>query len=298
MPPFTVGRVNDLELATLGGVKRLLVGGSMKNKLISVSPTTGRNDGYLRSVVADALPGAWGGVAIYQFALDPSRSHLVATGNFQTVDGAARSRLFMLNLGATGASLSPWYYPGFAKACASTHARRIAYLQGVDWSPDGTAFSVAATGQIPKAKQDIWYHRLGDANLPNTTVCDAVGRFSLADPSKPLWINYTGGDSVWTVADTGAAVYALGHFQWFDNPDGFGSQGIGDKTAGTPASRHPGIVALDPVGGLAINTFAPYMTAKQGGKALLADSGGLWIGSDSRRYGTKARFGIAYARLP
>ena len=86
---------------------------------MSLNPTTGEDDGYFTSVIADPVPRAWGGVSVYRVAIDPSRTHLVATGNFLTVDGAARSKFFMLNLGGSGASLSSWYYPGFAKPCST-----------------------------------------------------------------------------------------------------------------------------------------------------------------------------------
>ncbi len=297
-PPFAGGQINDLEVITLAGVKRLVVAGSSGRKLMSLNPATGQDDGYLTSVVSDPVPGAWGGVSIHRFAINPARTRLVATGNFLKVDGLARSKFFMLTLGANGDSLASWYYPGFAKACATTAPRRIANLQGVDWSPDGTAFTITATGQIPARTTDIWYHRLGDANKADTAVCDAVGRFRLADSTKPAWINYTGGDSVWTVSDTGAAVYVAGHFKWLDNPDGYASQGTGDKTSGAPAVSRRGIGAIDPGTGLA-NGWNPGLTATRiGGKALVPDSNGLWIGNDATRFNGEAHYGLAFAPVP
>ncbi len=295
-PPFRGGRITDLELATLNGTKYLIIGGKVGKKLMALDPATGKDTGYLGlpGPITDAIPGAWGGVAVYQFALDPSGTHLAVTGNFSTVAGQARTRFVMLRLTAAGASVDSWYYPGFAKPCTSTAPRRVAYLQGVDWSPDGSAITVSATGQIPKSPADIWYHRLGNSNKPNTTVCDAVGRFALADPTKPLWINYTGGDSVWVVADTGAAVYAQGHFKWLDNPDGYASLGIGDKTSRAPAASRRGIGSIDPATGLA-NSWNPGVVSRTGGKALLATSTGLWVGNDSTRFGTERHYGIAFA---
>ena len=297
-PPFAAGQVNDLELITIAGVKRLVVAGSSGRKLMSLNPATGRDDGYFTSVVSDPIPRAWGGVSVYQFAIDPGTTHLVATGNFLKIDGSARSKFFMLDLGTGGASLSSWYYPGFAKPCSTIAPRRIANLQGVDWSPDGSAFTVTATGQIPLHKADIWYHRLGAANEPDTTVCDGVGRFDLSDSSKPAWINYTGGDSVWSVSDTGAAVYVAGHFRWLDNPDGWKSLGLGDKTSGAPAASRRGIGAIDPASGLA-NGWNPGLTATSvGGKALVADAAGLWIGNDAPRFNGRPHYGLAYVPGP
>ena len=179
-PVFKGGQVNDLELVEVGGVQHLVVAGSPARKLMSLNPVTGKDDGWITTALSGQLPGSWGTVTVHQIAIDPSRTHLAATGNFQTVDGQARSKFFMLDLTPETTSLSSWYYPGFAKPCATSAARRIANLQGVDFSPDGSSFTVAATGQIPDEKTDIWYARLGDDNLPDTTVCDAVGRFSLS----------------------------------------------------------------------------------------------------------------------
>jgi hypothetical protein len=238
---------------------------------------------------------SWGTTSVYDFAVNQAGDRLVAVGNFTTVNGQPRSKFFMLQLGSeAGGTLDPWYYPGFAKRCATEHPRRIANLQGVDFNPSGTAFNVAATGQIPDTSADIWYQRLGDNNKPNTTVCDGIGRFNLNDPTKPAWINYTGGDSMWTVADTGTAVYVQGHFQYVDNPNGYASLPIGDKTSGAPAVRRAGIAAIDPNTGLAL-TWNPAVPTKTGGKALEATNDGLWVGSDSTKFGAEQHYGLAFA---
>ena len=198
----------------------------------------------------------------------------------------------MANLNpATGrASLDDWYYPGLGKACSTSAPRRVANLHGVDFSPDGSYFVVVATGQIPARRSDIW-HPTG-TNAPNTTVCDGAGRFDMSDDTKPRWINYTGGDSVWAVAATGPAVYVQGHFQWFDNWDGHASQ----CPAGDTCARRRGIAALNPVTGRALpwNGDKP---AKQGGKVLLANGAGLWVGSDSEHFHHEAHRGLAFCPL-
>ncbi|MBA2573160.1 MAG: delta-60 repeat domain-containing protein [Nocardioidaceae bacterium] len=303
-PPFSRGLVFDVELVN----GHLIVAGNFTQKLISLNPVTGASDGFINKTIAGRVcvvtDGreycSWGSTSVYDFAVTPAGDRLVAVGNFTTVDGAARSKFFMLKLGTPGAKLDPWYYPGFAKRCATEHPRRIAYLQGVDFNPTGTAFNVAATGQITDSNDDIWYQRLGDNNKPNTTVCDAIGRFSdfgVTAGIKPEWINYTGGDSMWTVADTGAAVYVQGHFKWVDNPDGYASLGIGDKTSGAPAARRAGIAAINPDTGLAL-PWKPAVPTRMGGKALEATPAGLWVGSDSKKFGAEDHYGIAFAPAP
>jgi hypothetical protein len=307
-PYFSKGKVKQVQLVTMAGRKRLIVAGGMPKHLVTVDPATGRDDGFIGAVIQDAIPGAWGGVSVYHFGIDPSHTHLAATGNFMTVDGQVRKRFFMLDLssatvpfGSRGATLSSWYYPGLGKDCSATKSgdsRRIANLQGVDWSPDGRFFDITATGKIPANTWEVYHDWMTDAQKAQTTVCDAVGRFALADDHKPQWINYTGGDSVWVVQDTGSAVYIQGHFKWVDNPDGYGSLGIGDKTTGAPATQRSGIAAINPTSGKAIAAWHPAVPTVMGGKALLAVPTGLWVGSDSKKFGAETHYGLAFAPLP
>ena len=289
IPPVNGGTVWDLKIwmGPDGSTPMLIVAGSMGKKLIALDPATGRNTKYFDLGIADAIPNAWGGVAVYKIAISPDGTKLVATGNFQTVSSTPRARLFVADLTGNRASLNPWYYPGFSKDCSSTHPRRLAYLQGVDFSPDGSYFVVVASGQIPKDGADIW----PEGSATYHTVCDAAGRFNLEDDRSPVWINYTGGDSVWAAVATGAAVYVQGHFQWLDNPNGFASRDGGG------GARRLGIGAIDPVTGKAL-PWNPSKPAQIGGKAFLATAAGLWIGSDSKRFNGEPRRGISFAPLP
>jgi hypothetical protein len=113
----------------------------------------------------------------------------------------------------------------------------------------------------------------------------------MSDDSEPDWINYTGGDSVWAVSDTGSAVYTQGHFQWLDNRCGFASRPCG------AAVNRLGIGAIDPITGRAL-PWAPEKRAQIGGRSLVATSAGLWVGSDSIGFNGEPRRGIAFAPLP
>ncbi|CAA9329840.1 MAG: hypothetical protein AVDCRST_MAG34-190 [uncultured Nocardioidaceae bacterium] len=350
-PAFGNGMVSDLELVTLAGQKRLLVGGAGSVKLASLSPTTGANDKFVDALIEQPIIDsdgfqAWGAVGVYQMAVRPGGTQLALTGNFMKVDGQARRGFVVLSLadaappaGSSGDTVHPWYYSGFAKDCGATGAlqtRRIAYLQGVDWSPGGEFLTVTATGRIPEQTWQVFKPWMTDAQKAQTTVCDAVGRFAFADSSKPVWVNYTGGDSVWTVQDTGSAVYVQGHFKWLDDPDGFGSMparwegtnckqdattpkdagvgcvGVGVRTdppAGTDprtgvaykewkyASFRTGLGAIDPHTGLAIDSWTVNLNGvRKGGKALLVTEDGLWAGTDAPRVFSESHYGLAYLR--
>ena len=123
-------------------------------------------------------------------------------------------------------------------------------------------------------------------------LCDGVSRFETnnLDPTKPTWINYTGGDSLKSVAVTNSAVYVQGHSRWLDNPDGVDRPGPGavDRLGGG---------AVDPVTGKAL-PWNPVMPQQAGGFDILATATGVWFATDGTRFGGKYRKGIRFAPLP
>ncbi|MBA2444747.1 MAG: delta-60 repeat domain-containing protein [Nocardioidaceae bacterium] len=274
---ITGGRVSEIRLVN----GRLLVGGMFEDKLLALDPLTGADTGYINVDIAGQLRLTTTKTEVYRFAVNPRGTRLVAVGNFISVDGEIRRRGFMLNLGATGAALNPWYYPPLNKKCASNAPGRQAYLEDVDYSPDGSYFVFASTGFVPRSTEEI-----------GTALCDAAARFEAgtAHPVAPTWINYTGGDTLHAVAVTGAAVYVQGHNRWLDNPYGRDSEGLG-------AVSRRGIGAIDPVSGMAL-AWNPVKPAAQGGQDFLATPEGLWVVSDSTKFNGTYHRGIAFAPLP
>jgi Domain of unknown function (DUF5122) beta-propeller len=272
-PNIKWGRITEIRLA--GG--RLLVGGTFPKKLAALDPTTGADTGYLAlgitgSVASNAAP------SIYRFAVSPAGDRLVAIGNFTTVAGEPRRQAFMVRLGPS-ATLSPWHPRALDLPCTGT--KIPVYLRDVDFSPDGSYFVFVSSGYVPRSS-DI-----------GTAVCDAAARFETADETslaKPTWVNYTGGDTLHSVAATGAAVYVQGHQRWMNNPNGA-------DFAGPGAVSRPGIAALDTVTGQALS-WNPTKTRGVGGKDFLATSTGLWVGSDGNRFAGEFRAGIAFCPLP
>jgi len=255
--PTLGGKVSDGQL--VGG--RLIVSGTFGKRLAALDPVTGSDTGYLNLGVSGTLASNAGPTEVYRFAVDPQGTHLVAIGNFTTVAGQGRARAFMVTLGTTAGSLNAWYYPPLTRMCQA--ASLPDYMRDVDFSPDGSYFVFASTGFVSQS---------GDLGL---SLCDAAARFETlnASPTRPTWINYTGGDTLHSVVVTGAAVYVGGHERWINNPQG-------KDNAGPGALSRPGIGAINPTTGLAL-TWDPRRARGVGAKALYATSAGLWVGSDT-----------------
>jgi hypothetical protein len=139
------------------------------------------------------------------------------------------------------------------------------YLRQVKFSPDGRYFVVAATGR---------------ASSP-TKLCDSAARFETTGTGRhdPTWVQRTGGDSLYAVAVTGAAVYVGGHQRYLDNPNGSDAKGPGPG-----AVSRVGIGAVSPTTGKAL-AWNPTRTRGVGVRAFLVTPGGLIVGSDTDQLG-------------
>ena len=258
------------ELALVGG--RLIAGGTFPGKLRALNPATGANTGYLNLSISGSVADNAGPVEVYRFAVNPAGTRLVAVGNFTSVGGQSRWRAVMLTLGTT-ASVNAWYYPPLRNLCAA--ASLPDYMRDVDFSPDGTWFAFVSTGYVPQT------------GGIGRDLCDATARFEtgISSPSRPTWINYTGGDTLHSVAATDVAVYVQGHQRWLNNP-------YGRDSAGAGAVSRPGIGAINPSTGLALS-WNPTKDRGVGGKDLYVTSQGLWVGSDTTRIGGEYHARIA-----
>jgi len=265
---LTSGRVTDA--AVVGG--RLLVAGTFPGKLRALNLASGANTGYINVGISGTVADNAGPTQVYRFAVSPAGTRLVGVGNFTTVGGQTRWRAFMLDLGAT-ATVTTWRYPPLQNMCQATSLPD--YVKDVDFSPDGSWFAVVATGFVPQA------------GGIGRDLCDATARFetNLPNPFRPTWINYTGGDTLHSVAATDVAVYVQGHQRWLDNPQGRNSAGPG-------AVSRPGIGAIGPTTGLAL-TWNPTKDRGVGGKDLYVTSQGLWVGSDTTHIGGETHARIA-----
>jgi hypothetical protein len=234
----------------LGG-KFGTVDGQPRAALASVDATTGDlSPGFDLGLAAPNV----GGPKVVGLSVSPDGGRLIAIGAIQRAAGVPRAQLVMVDT-RTG-RLMDWYTDMYAGGC---YPAFDTYLRGVDFSPGGDYFVVVSTG------------RWSGPGRP----CDTAARFTTAGSGDhaPDWVNHTGGNSLYSVAVTGSAVYVGGHELWLDNP-------FGHKTPGPGASFRPGIGAIDPGTGRAL-TWNPTRERGVGVQAFLATPAGLIVGSDT-----------------
>lgn len=237
----------------VGGYYRS-VSGVPRAGLARVDALSGRLDAGFDAGLAEAVENHPRAEAM---SLSPDGTRLVVIGNFSRVQGLDRQQLVSLDVTGPQAVVSDWSTAFYG--VDRCDARFDSYVRGIDHSPDGSYFVVVTTG-----------HDSGP-DLP----CTTAARFETAGPGEhvPTWINHTGGHSLYAVAATGPAVYVGGHQLWQDNT-------YGHKTKGPGAVDRPGIAALDPVTGRALD-WNPTRSRGQGVRAFLPCPQGLLVGSDT-----------------
>jgi hypothetical protein len=255
-------KVNDLELVdgtlyAAGAFSK--INGILRNRLAALNPSTGAP---LSSVsFTFDVPRSGTSTSIENIAVAPNGSALVAIGNFTQVSGADRQQIALFDLTSNPATLANWRTTGFAAANCSFAFDT--YMRDVDFAPNSSYFAVVTTGA----------YRRG-------TLCDTTTRWETSARGtdvSPTWIDYTGGDTQWSVAVTGTAIYTGGHQRWENNPY------IGDQP-GPGAVPRSGIAGLDPINGVPLS-WNPGRTRGVGAFALVPTSAGLWVGSDTEALG-------------
>jgi hypothetical protein len=264
-------RVSHIEMVN----GHLVAGGTFSERLLALDPETGADTGYIDLQITgttDPKERFWPDV--YRFAVNPQQTRMVIIGNFTGIDGTPRRQAAMLDLGAGSAALSSWYSPRWDRPCVPSFPW---YTRDVDWTPDGSSFVIVTTG----------------FTFPDTDrLCSTASlwRDSTNPAAQPEWVNHTGGNSLYSVAATGPAVYVSGHPRWLDNP-------LGEKSRGPGAVARRGIGAIDPESGKALE-WDPTRARGHGAKVLYSTGDGLWVGSDTAEFAGEYRGRIAFAPLP
>jgi PKD repeat protein len=272
-PSFN-GQIKDLALVG----NRLLVAGNFTTVngaahggLVSLNATTGATDPYLNINVSGHhnfghVPGAvQGGVGGVSIAVSPDRTRAIVDGNFtsakDSVGTYARDQIMNVILGPTSATVDPnWKSNAYTSACFAN--AYDSYVRDIGWSPDGSYFVLSATGGY---------------NGGSFQDCDTASRFDASSTGQnvaPAWIDFTGTDSLYSVAVTTSAVYVGGHNRWLNNP-------LGQDKAAAGAVPRPGLAALDPANGEPLAWNPGRQPRGHGAEVVYASPAGIWVGSDT-----------------
>ncbi len=235
------------------------INGTARTALARMNSTSGALDrGFDPKLTAPGLDRT----RVEHFDISPDGTKLVAIGALLKSGGADRTQIAMFDVSGATAALTSWSTDAYKQPCLQGFAT---YLRQVKFSPDGRYFVVVATGR---------------ASSP-TKLCDSAARFEAtgAGNHNPTWVQRTGGDSLYAVAVTGAAVYVGGHERYLDNPYGTDTKGPGPG-----AVSRVGIGALNASTGKALS-WNPTRDRGVGVRAFLVTANGLTVGSDTDRLG-------------
>src|SRR5215471_7622406 len=268
------GEVNTLLLAgghLLAGGFFTSVNGSSDRYYVSLNPATGSDDGYLHLGISGhySYPGVVPNpTMVYNQQLSPDRHYVLAEGDFTSVQGKARQQIFMFRLASSHGNVTSWNSTEFFQNCVTKHPF---YITAAAWAPDQSTIYLADTG----LHLLTWNH-----TFPLTGLCDAAVAF----PAKRSmvshkWANYTGCDSLYSVAASSSAVYVAGHPRWSQNANACNAAGRGSV-------NDRGLQGLWPGNGSTIvngkRTRGRYTMARANADDMLLTGAGLWIASSNR----------------
>jgi hypothetical protein len=265
-------RVAHVEVVTdSAGVRHALVGGYFDGLLKSVNPVTGASDFYgtPRITGTYVYPGAPAHLPrIWNMSVSPNGRAVLLTGVFTSVGGQRHEQVFRLNLTPRSSTVSIWSPKNLYTKC-----RQPFYAHDAAWAPDMSQIYVATTGGWTAAENALpWSQRPQKRTGP----CDAVMAFTAKEGvfSGHRWINYTGCDSLYSVAADARTVFVGGHQKFISN-----GNDCGGSTPGPGGIVQPGLGAVDP------RTGAHQPSANRsrglGATDILRTSAGLWISSDN-----------------
>ena len=278
-PVETLAAVNGRLL--VGGYYTRINGSTTNPYMTGLNPTTGRDDGFVHLNISGHYQYprvSINGTKVYNQALSHNGRLDLVMGDFTSVGGLKRQQIFMLNVAGSRANVTGWTSRAFAGHCSPFAPF---YVRAASWSPGDGRIYTAATGLRAYGQPSDQY--------PLAGLCDAAAAFPATQTTvKPLWINYTGCDSLYSTAADAGTAYFGGHERWSMNPRGCDFQGPGAYNA-------VGMEGLSPTsGGLYLNktNSAGYYERSRGIGAddMLLTSAGLWIASDNEGHSQTCGF--------
>jgi hypothetical protein len=263
----TGGTVSDLHFI---GTNLILCGsfktvqGVARPALATVTHANGTLTNFINVSVSGSVASNAGAVQVYRMAINPQNSRAMIIGNFLKVAGKSHPRAASIIIGTASTSVSNWYAPVLANACAK---KLPDYMRDVDFSPNGAEFVMGTTGGITKAP----------------LLCDTVSMWPSTDSlnAQPRWVNYTPADTIHSVIHTGAIVYAGGHQKAHNTL--LYVNGVKQNVA---VVRTSGIGAINATSGKAY-AWAAGRDRGEGAKKLLAvqadayHPAGIYVGNDT-----------------
>lgn len=256
----------------VGGYYTRINGSSADPYMTALNPSTGRDDGFVHLDISGhyQFPGVGNnGTKVFNQALSHNGRRDLVMGDFTRVGGVRRQQIFMLYLGGAQAEVTGWDSRAFAGRCKNTEPF---YVRAASWSPGDARIYIATTGGRA--------HGLARGQYPLTGLCDAAVAFPATETMvKPLWINYTGCDSLYSTAADASTAYFGGHERWSMNTYGCSLQGPGAYNAVGMEGLAPGSGQLY----LDKTNSAGYYERSRGIGAddMLLTKAGLWIASDN-----------------
>jgi hypothetical protein len=227
-----------------------------------LNATTGAVDTTFSMPISDS-PAAGLALKVEAMSLTANGQELAIAGPFLDVNGQSRPRVALINTGGalgSAATLANWAAPILANNCSAEHDD----VRSIDFSPDGSFLVIGDTG-----------YKSSPSTSPS--VCDAAASFPAAATGtdiQPTWINYTGGDSFYSVQVAGSVVYLGGHNRWVNNECG------NNAVCESNAVLVMGMSALDANTGLAIPWFHPLTLRGEGVMSLTTFPAGDYAGSN------------------
>ena len=272
--------VRDLALSPDGtalyaGGQFVTVNGVPETALARVNAKTGAVDHSFQFTLGDPVSGL--PLKIGAMDLTANGNLLAFSGTALAVNGQSRPRLAIVATGGSlnaPSALTDFTAPILANGCSAEHD----YVRGLSFAPDGSYLVVADTGFQ------------SDGSTPYS-VCDAAARFNVGAAASttgpavdvwPSWINYSGGDSFYSVAVAGSVVYTGGHNRWINNQCG------ADSLCEQNALYQGGLSALDANTGVGLAWWHP-ITLRGAGTMYMntfgtntydASHSGLALGTD------------------
>jgi hypothetical protein len=275
-------KVSDLAI----GNGLLYLGGDFQNVdgqpragLAAVDLTTGALDPDLNLPVTGSRKSTTA-MHVDKIDVSPDGTRLLVAGNFTAIGGVSRDQIAQIDLTTAPDTMANWSTNRFTAACAS---KFDTYIRDVAYSPDGSYFVVAGTGA------SAWYFGGSPTSGP---LCDSSSRWetnATGSGLQPTWVDFTGGDTNYSVAITGTAIYLGGHQRWQNNYWGGDSLGAGGV-------RRMGIAAISPLNGVPFS-WNPGRVRGLGAQALLGTADGLYVGSDTDTIGNEYHAKIALMPL-